>query len=218
MTKILITGFRHSGTTLLMQLIMHHPQVGGIENEEGYIEFPKPKEWVEMMASKRVPDLKKYDWGEKLPWGTRDNDFKARRAIGFSTKWLRYFGKSARVLHILRHPIGTASSGGKDGKPGEEALKFIESSLLRFIDFVNSDKRCATIVYENLVLEPHIYLPKIFKFLNLNDDPKITEKVILDTELKVKFGRINPERAYSYKGDGMDEEYDKYLERLKHRL
>jgi len=31
-----------------------------------------------------------------------------------------------------------------------------------------------------------IELPKIFKFLNLDHDPKITKKVILDTELKVR--------------------------------
>ena len=128
MTKILITGFKHSGTTLLMQLIRAHPQVGWIEFEKSYIEFDKPKDWIEMMARKRVKNLKRDVWGEKIPWGTRDNDRKAKRAIGFSTKWLRYFGKGARVLHIIRHPIGTASSGHIDGKPGEEALEFINSS------------------------------------------------------------------------------------------
>ena len=43
MVKIFITGFRHSGTTMLHQLIKAHPQVGWIENEESFIEFDKPK-------------------------------------------------------------------------------------------------------------------------------------------------------------------------------
>jgi hypothetical protein len=46
MTKILITGFMHSGTTLLLQLINSHSEVGWIQFEDGYIEFDKPKEWV----------------------------------------------------------------------------------------------------------------------------------------------------------------------------
>ena len=43
MTKILITGFRHSGTTLLMQLIMHHPQVGGIKMRKVILSFRNQK-------------------------------------------------------------------------------------------------------------------------------------------------------------------------------
>jgi len=39
MVKIFITGFKHSGTTMLMQLVQAHPQVGGIENEASYIEY-----------------------------------------------------------------------------------------------------------------------------------------------------------------------------------
>jgi hypothetical protein len=45
MSKILITGFRHSGTTMLMQLLRAHPQVGWIEDEESYIEFDKDRDW-----------------------------------------------------------------------------------------------------------------------------------------------------------------------------
>lgn len=216
MTKILITGFEHSGTTMLLQLLRSHPQVGWIENEEGYIELNQPREWIIMMAKKRVKNLKKYAWGEKIPWGCRPSDKNAKRSIGFSRRWLKFFGKEARVIQLLRHPIDAASSGRQDGNPGHNALEFMSTSLPKFIDFVNSNGRCATIVYENLILEPAVYLPKVFKFLNLNAKSKLVENVILNTELK--FDRINPERAYSYKGDGMDEEYDKYLERLKNRL
>jgi hypothetical protein len=216
MTKILITGFRHSGTTLLLQLLRSHPQVGWIEFEEGYIEFDKPREWIIGMAQKRVSNFKKYAWGEKIPWGIRPDDKYAERAIKFSKRWLRFFGKKARIIQMLRHPIDAASSGRDDGNPGHDALEFMTTSLPKYIDFINLDKRCATLVYENLVLEPAVYLPKVFKFLGLDSKSEIVENIILNEELKFK--RINPDRAYSYKGDGMDEEYDKYLERLENRL
>ena len=219
MTKIFITGFKNSGTTLLMQLIRGHPQVGWIEFEEGYIEFDKSKDWVLMMAKKKVPNLKKYAWGEKLPWGTRENDKKGKRAISFSKKWLKFFGKEARILHILRHPCDVALSGGRqDNIPGKDALEFMFSSLPKYIDFVNSDKRCATILYEDLVLEPALYLFKIFKFLNLKDDNKTVNKV-MNTELK--FGKINPDRAYAHlvnSSSNLEVDYTKFIERLESRI
>ena len=218
MNKILITGFKHSGTTLMQQLINSHPEVGWIESEEGYIEFDKPKEWVLMMAKKRVPNLKKYIWGEKIPWGNRDDDKNGKRVIGFSKKWLKFFGKDSRILHILRHPIDVASSGSLNGTPGKEALDLIFNSLPKYIDFINLDSRCATILYEDLVLKPEIYLSKIFKFLNLQNDEEVVENVMNTT---LKFGRINPERAYVYRvksNSNLEIDYDQFIKRLKNKL
>jgi len=218
MNKILITGFQHSGTTLLQQLINCHPEVGWIESEEGYIEFDKPKDWIVMMAKKRVPNLKKYAWGEKIPWGNRPSDKHGERVIGFSKKWLKFFGKKARIIHILRHPIDVASSGSLNGSPGKNALDLIFNSLPKYIDFINTDRRCATIVYEDLVLEPELYLSKIFKFLNLKDDKKIVKSVMNTT---LKFGKINPERAYAYRvrsNSNLEIDYDQFTERLEYRL
>lgn len=218
MTKILITGFMHSGTTLLLQLINSHSEVGWIQFEDGYIEFDKPKEWVLLMAKKRVPDLKKYAWGEKIPWGNRVNDKHAERVIRFSKKWLKYFRKEARVLHILRHPCDVASSGRRDGSPEQDTLDFIFSSLPNYIDFINSDKRCSTILYEDLVLHPEEYLSKIFKFLNLRDD----NKAFLDAmNTTLKFEGINPDRAYAHlvmSDSNLEIDYKQFTERLKHRI
>lgn len=217
MRKILITGFKHSGTTMLMQLLKAHPQVGWIEFEEGYIEFDKDKEWVLTMASKKVGDMSKYAWGEKLPWGTREDDIKAKRAIGFTKKWLKYFGGKARVLHILRHPLDSAASGLINNL-SEEALEYSLSSLPKYIDFINQDKRCATVIYEELVTEPQKKLKAIFDFLNLGSDKKTIRKV-MNTELK--FGKINAERAYVHKVDSShnrEVDYDKIIERVKIKL
>lgn len=214
MRKILITGYKHSGTTMLMQLVKAHPQVGWIEFEEGYIEFDKPKDWVLTMASKKVNDMSQYAWGEKLPWGTRDNDINAKRAISFTKKWLKFFGGKARVLHIIRHPLDSASSGFVSNL-SKEALKFSLSSLPKYIDFINQDKRCATIMYEELVTEPKKKLKAIFDFLNLKSD-KATIKKVVNTELK--FGKINAERAYVHKVDSshnVQVDYDEIIERIK---
>jgi len=217
MRKILITGFKHSGTTMLMQLVKAHPQVGWIEFEEGYIELDKSKEFIMKLASKKVQNFKKYSWGEKLPWGTRDNDLDASRPIEFTKRWLKFFGNKARVLHILRHPLDSASSGLINNL-SDESLKFSLNSLPRYIDFINQDERCATVVYEELVTEPQKKLKSIFDFLNLQSDKQIIKQV-MNTELK--FGKINAERAYVYKVDSSHNkqiDYKKIIERVKNKL
>lgn len=217
MVKLLITGYMHSGTTMLMSLINAHPQVGCIEFEQGYVEYyDKPREWVLIQASRKVPELKKYVWGDKLPWGLKSHEKKGIRSIKFSRRWLKLFKKQARILHILRHPIDVALSGaGK--KPREKNLNDIMSSVLPYIDFLNENKRCATIVYEELVYNPEIYLPKIFEFINVKVTDKIINKVI-NTQLK--FGKINADRAYSYKKFEIetDIDYQKIIEKVKNKL
>lgn len=218
MTKILITGYRHSGTTMLMQLLRSHPQVGWIEFEESYIEFDKPREWVVMMATKKVPDLKKYAWGEKIPWGNRDTDKDAKRAIDFSKKWINYFKKDARVLHILRHPIDTILSGrGAATQVKKKEFLHLVNTLEKYINFVNYSLRSSTIVYENLLFEPKKYLKKTFDFLNLNSTDKIVNKVA-NTDLK--FGKINSDRAYAYKHKdvNIDYDYERLISTLKRQL
>jgi hypothetical protein len=216
MVKILITGFRHSGTTMLMALIRAHPQVGWIEFEESYIEFDKPKDWILMHASRQVPNLKKYAWGEKIPWAAREDDVKGKRAIKMIKKWLKFFKGEARVLHILRHPFDVAMSGV--GLIAEEDWKFISTTVPLVIDFMNKSSRCGTIVYEDLVTSPQIHLRNIFKFLNLNSSPKVVQKVI-NTPL-IKYRKINSDRAFAFRSKKINKkfDYDKLIERVKNRL
>ena len=216
MVKVLITGFRHSGTTMLHQLIKAHPQVGFIDNEQSYIEFDKPKEWVLMFAKKSAGNLKKNVWGEKIPWGTRPADIGGKRAIGMITKWLKYFGRDARVIHILRHPIDVSLSG-TGVEDMENTLKYINDSVPRVINVINSDKRCSTIAYEHLLQNPGVHLHNIFDFLQIKSD-LVTIARVLDTPLK--FGKINPERAFAHKKLNLDIEfdYDKLISTLQNRL
>jgi len=216
MTKILITGFRHSGTTMLMQLLRAHPQVGWIEFEEGYIEYDKPREWILMMAKRRVPNLKTHAWGEKLPWAVRKDDINGQRVINFSKKWLKFF-KDGRVLLILRHPIDVALSGRGDNNVGKLEMKYMQRSIPKVIDYINGNKRCAIITYEDLVTHPEIHLPNIFQFLRLDDNEKIVKKVI---NTPLKFGKINADRAFAYRHRNVtaNVDYDEFLKKIKNRL
>lgn len=217
MNKILITGFKHSGTTMLMSLLRHHPQVAWIEMEEGYIEYDKPKKWVLMMASHKVDNFKKQAWGEKIPWGNRKEDKNCERAIRFTKKWLKYFGKQARVLHILRHPIDVASSGRPDGKPGKKELKQILDTVPRYINFINNNMYSATIIYEDLVKNPKEHLKNVFHFCGLNYNEKILNKV---ENTHLKFGKINADRAFAFEKTGIksDIDYNSIINQLYIRL
>lgn len=215
MIKILITGFRHSGTTMLMQLLKAHPQIGWIEFEEGFIEFGKTKSWVLMHASKKVPNMKKYAWGEKIPWGTRNEDVDGKRAINMTKRWLKFFRGKARVIQIVRHPFDVAMSGS--GKIGKKDWKFITTTVPKVIDYMNTRPKCGIIVYEDLVIRPRAHLINIFKFLGLKSDFKTVDKII---NTPLKFGKINSDRAFAYKKKKVNKEFDynKLLERIKNRL
>lgn len=218
MNKILITGFKHSGTTMLMALLRNHPQVGWIELETRYVEVDKPRKWMIMMAKKRVSNLKEKVWGEKIPWGDIDTGGDASRSIKFTKRWLKLFRKEARVLHIIRHPLDVAASGQMDMRPGHKVLKQIVKSVPAYIDFINNNLRSATIVYEDLVSNPQKHLTNIFDFCGLDSTKKVVNQVINTPTLK--YGKINAERAFAFKKKGIESpiDYKKILERLCIRL
>ena len=217
MIKIFITGFRHSGTTMTMQLIKAHPQVGWIENEESYIEFDKDRKWMLMMAGKKVDDLKKYAWGEKIPWGVRTGDKDGKRAIEMSKKWLKYFGKDARVLQVLRHPFDVFLSDRGGNKILVKEMNWLTNTVEKVVEFMNTDKRCAIVSYEELVAYPEKSLTRIFEFLGLGASKKIVDKVI---NTPLKFGKINSDRAFAYKSKDVKFEYDysKLIQKVRNRL
>lgn len=223
MVKILITGFKHSGTTLLHQLVKEHPQVGWIENEEGFIEYDVSREWMMGRAAVKVENLKTHAWGEKLPWGTRKNDKNAERVIGFTKRWLKYFKGKARVLHIVRHPLDISLSRFPipkvdSHKIDKKMYEYALNSVPIFINFLNSKKRCASVVYEDLLLKPEVHLHNIFSFLNLQDDLKTIKSIINSKNLL--YGKIDKSRAYAFKNKKIesDFDYDKLKESIDFRL
>lgn len=219
MIKVLITGFKHSGTTLLHNLIKAHPQVGWIENEEGYIEYNKPVGWILEMAKKSPGDISTQVWGEKLPWGTRETDKKAARAIQFTKRWLRYFKKDARVIHIIRHPVDVSLSRYpfpiyKNKIFDAKILTQCIDTVPLYLSFIENKKKCATLVYEDLLINPQPHLENIFKFLKIDYSKKVIKKILKTSQ------PIDESRAFSFKNKGIktNVNYDKTLERIKKRL
>lgn len=214
MSKILIIGFQHSGTTLLRSLINSHPQVSIIFHEDRFIELDKSKEFIVKLVSDIVyPDGKKMSWGDKIPWV----DGKGDRIIRLSKKWFNFFGKSARLILILRHPLDIALSIAPLNH--KKQLKLILSSTPKVIDFVNGDGRAATILYEDLVMNPNETLTSLFSFCGLASDKKVIRKISEKKDLT--FGRINPERAFAYRKKGVSDslvDYEKLVSRVKRKL
>jgi hypothetical protein len=220
MTKMLVTGFFHSGTTLTKLLIQAHPQVARIFEEESYIEFDKPKEWMMKIISYKIPDIEKYSWGEKIPWGLRPSDVDAKRAIGFSKKWLKYFGNDARIINVLRNPIDTVLSGANHDdikKEYRKLLQFLLKSVPLYIQLINSDPRCSTLLYEELVINPKETLGRLCDFLKLKFNDKIYETMI---GTSLKFDKINTSRAYANKNKSFYSmvEYEELIRSLKNRI
>jgi len=195
MNKILIIGYQHSGTTLLCGLFQAHPQVSRLYNEAGLVEFNKPMEEMEHIVSDEVypGGNKDWAWGDKIPW----IDGKGTRIINLSKLWLKYFKKKGRIVHILRHPLDVSLSINPSIK---KDLELIHSSMPIVIDYINSEKRATTILYEDLVLLPRETLSKLYSFCGLAISEKILNR-ILNKEFKFgKMGSVKSQsRAYAYK-------------------
>ncbi len=201
MIKILITGFMHSGTTLLHQLVKAHPQVGWIENEKNYIEYDKPKQWILMMASKQVSNPNQYAWGEKIPYKQKGG---AERACSLIHKWKHYFTSEAKILNIVRHPIDVAlSSTAERYEYNTEYLNLILDVVPKVCHEVNQLDEGISLVYEELLEDPYPYLKSIFSFLTLKDDEDTISNIIDSVELK--FNKINADRAYAFRKKGLED-------------
>lgn len=221
MVKVLITGFKHSGTTLLSNLLMSHPQVGWIEFEKALIEYDKPPQWILDQAKNSGVNLKNQVWGDKLPWGIRENDWKAKRSIAFTKKWIKYFKKDARVLHIIRHPIDVSLSRYPLPKTqhneiiDKKMMEYYINSVPYYLNYIKDNKYIATVVYEELLEWPKSVLCNVFDFLGIDHNPKLTDKIIREN-------KINKDRAYAYKAKGVDYKkvlaYDKLLEMIGRKL
>jgi len=213
MNKILIIGYQHSGTTLLSQLFQAHPQVSRLYNEAGLVEFNKPMEEMEHIVSNEVypDDNKGWAWGDKIPW----IDGNGKRIIKLSKRWLKYFRKKGRIVHILRHPLDVSLSINPSIK---KDLDLIHSSMPAVIDYINSEDRATTILYEDLVLFPRTTISKLYSFCGLTNNKKTLNR-ILNTEFRFgKMGSVKSQsRAYAYKRtrQPLTVDYDKLINMIK---
>lgn len=193
--NILIIGFQRSGTTLLRRIFHSHPDIKRMFHEEFLLNRCKnKKELLEYLKDKNI-DPNKDNWGEKTPFypGMRKTSVKV-----YTQTWSRYFGKTSRILHIVRHPYDVALSiqNKYSNQNLTGALKTYRRSMPTIMKILQDTPRCYSFKYEDLLLNPDTQIPKIMKFCQL---PMFDYKTRLANIPNPRYQKIDPTRAFAHK-------------------
>jgi len=174
--KILVIGFPRSGTTLMYRTIRRHPQMDKMLFETNMMKligtqresrlnlvFPKGKNIGEKVIYEREIMGKK-----------RSN---APTPFEYCKRWNKMFKKEARIIQIIRHPYDVWNSLLIKKYVRRDIKYAIIKMEERYFNFVptyftaiDRFKNCLTIKYEDIVSNPEIVIPKIYKHCGL--DPK----------------------------------------------
>lgn len=219
--KILVIGFQRSGTTLLKDLIWKHPDVVHMFHEITILRHTKEyifnsKVLVDKAIKNNYQGVRKYKkeidfdwqkdtWGEKVPYyGLKTKDFK-----GWPTKyckrWNSFFRRQSRILHIVRNPIDIGISTRNRGYsrnisiPTEVHKKAMQTIVGYFKDVPNVKH----VQFEKLLVYPEELLKDIFKFCKLDYSDETINEIINNKDI-FRFGKINEERAYVFKNEGIN--------------
>jgi len=222
--KIFITGFMRSGTTLLRDLIEKHPDVKKMFHERGIISIPKKYlyktkvlpdvrfidrhsmvknrkgRWVIQTQLNVKFNLKKDNWGEKIPYRSAyisKGNFRGN-IIKYCNRWNNYFKSESVIIHIIRHPIDVTISSIRRGiySKHQDCLEPYIKSVPFVIRSTQNYKNLLTIKYEDLILNPNKTLKIIFLHCKLNNNPEVIKKILQKNIFL--FGKINRDRALSY--------------------
>jgi hypothetical protein len=196
--KILITGFQRSGTTLMRRLVQAHPEVRRVFHEQFLLKRNKSKR--ALYSYLRSQGVKPNDdiWGEKVPYypGVRKTS-----VIQYCKMWEEYFGKHAKIIHIVRHPIDVALSVmHMYGVPFRGPKRVYKRIIPKVIPIFLENPKVYNVKYEDLLLNYDKVLPNIFKFCGLN--PKANIEKELQKSKKIRYRKIDPSRAFAYKNRG----------------
>ncbi len=221
--KILVTGFQRSGTTLLENLFLKHPDVkfmfhetvilARFENLEALYNAEMIPEATlfnkkikgKMYRSKRVPvtfNLRDDHWGEKIPFwnpGLNKHGYKGKTLISYCKWWNDCFYPDSRIVYIVRHPADVALSTRKIGynrnlrKTILKYRKAVPIVVEELLKFPN----VIFVSYESLVQNPRKILSKLYKDCGLRHSKDVLKEVI-NSDI-YWFGSINASRAFNYR-------------------
>lgn len=203
--KILIIGFQRSGTTLLRRLLDIHPDIQIMIHEDRILKKKKNVEAIKqgffIYNKRRYAEVEvNKPWGEKVPWyGISGND-----AVTYSKKWLSLFGDNARVIHIIRNINDVVNSNlafksvrDKKEKIKEKRIKSVWNVRERLCNY----ERYMEITFEDLVTKPKETMEEVLKFCNLRHPYNVVMEIVNARRDKLRyFDRINPKRAFAYRG------------------
>ena len=185
--KILVVGFGRSGTTLTYRTFVKHPEIKRGFLETCLLAFNDKKNLY-----KNYPVFNNQNKGvvEKVIYS---GDRIAKKGFvlnitiyDYCNMWLDYFGKEARIVQIIRHPLDTISSliikRGRRRKirpdlkditvtdiPLKERNELAERYLYavsKYPKMIASLKNTKTFKYEDMILKPET-IQNMFSFCNL---------------------------------------------------
>ena len=191
--NILIIGFQRSGTTLLRRLLQSHPQVDKIFHESFLLTECKTKQQLIQHVDQRGFDVNKGNWGEKVPYFP---NLKKIPVVKYCEKWNRYFGKSSRILHIIRHPYDCAISNVKKFKHIHKYTMPLNLYRTAIPKALNIKRNVYTFKYEDMLINQDIVIPKIFEHCGLKSD--IDFRQVMKKWENPRYQSIDPSRAFAY--------------------
>ena len=211
--KILIAGFQRSGTTMTRRLLQYHPNVDRIFHEQKILNKGKTKKDLLIYARNLgIKDPSSSIWGDKVPF----YDKNPLRQIKYINRWNGAWGKQARTIYLIRHPVDIAISTVRVhmGKSIKDAISRQNSSVPKVVEELKTMNNVLIVSFESLVTNPKDVLKKIFKFCDLNSSDEILDIVCSAKKEQLRyFDSINADRAFAYRkqvGLKIDIEYYDY--------
>jgi hypothetical protein len=200
-SRILVTGFQRSGTTLLRRLLCQHPDVDYIIHEGRLIQKANSKVALTNMARSIAHeqghdiDTKRGVWGDKVP-------FPAGRPgpVEYYRKWMKMFGRSARVVLIVRHPYDVAVSSKRTfDQSAEKIIKAYAAVMPRVMREALRDN-VLIIKFEELLASPIPEMKRVLKYCKLNHSDDVVRKMAASGKEELRyFDGIESSRAFAYK-------------------
>jgi hypothetical protein len=172
--KILVIGFPRSGTTLMYRVIRMHKNVEKMLFETNM---------MKRIGTNRENSLnaifpKDVNIGEKVIYEKEvmgKIKSGAPTPVEYCKRWNKTFKGEARIIQIVRHPYDVWNSilikkyirrDKKDAIIKMEKIYF--EYIPRYFDRISKFKNCITVKYEDLVSNPKVVIPKVYKHCKLD--------------------------------------------------
>lgn len=179
--KILIISFPRSGTSLLYRIIKKHPKMKMMHFETNMMKLvgtPREKTLKQIFPKGK-------NVGEKIIYERNMMGTGGPTAFEYCERWIRRFGEEATILQIIRHPYDVWNSLLMK----KYVPRRIEHSIIRMLNLyfrhipnsfheISKLKNSFTIKYEDLIMNPEVFIPEIYKHCGLNSNYKFGESML----------------------------------------
>jgi len=172
------------------------PRPGTRAGERTWVKFPRDAHDMSWVAKMSYPGpVILQEWCDS--------------AVRYVDCWLKEFGTRARVIHMIRHPFAVFQSVHRRwaadpihltnyGPISLEAVCRDWSIAVTQVDrVISDDDRVLTVLYEDLVTEPSIWLKSILEHCRLRSDAPMVE-FLLKQDIAF-FGKVDASRANSHR-------------------